>query len=129
MVTIHVQTDCNNSPKKELLRDFTTAFALSTPDVILDNLADDVRWEMVGDKIINGKADATAMVKEMLDGSIEELTLQHIITHGDEGSVNGLMTFKDGTKFSFCDVYTFTSHATDAKIKSITSYILEVKPI
>lgn len=127
MVKVHVQPDCENAPKKELLRDFEIAFAKSDAPFILDAFADDIRWEMVGDQIIEGKEAAQAKLFEMLDGSIAELSLDVIITHGDEGAVQGTMQFADGTVFSFCDVYKFTSHGKDAKIMKLTSYVVELQ--
>ncbi len=127
MVNIVVQPDCGNAPKKELLRDFTIAFPKQQASFLLDNIADEIQWEMVGDKLINGKIEAEKSINAMMDDSIKELVIKEIITHGDTGSVNGTMEFKDGSKFAFCDIYKFTSHAKDAKIKEITSFIIALK--
>jgi hypothetical protein len=127
MVKLVIPEDCGNAPKKIILSDFTVAFAEGNEAVILDSFDDQVRWEMVGSTTINGKKEAAVALKEMLDGSITELTIFDIITHGDSGTVNGRMKFKDGIVCGFCDVYKFSSHAKDAKIKELTSYIVEAK--
>lgn len=126
MVIVNVQADCGNAPKKIFLRDFTIAFAEDNAAFILAGITDDVRWEMVGSSTTNGKAEVERVLKAMLDSSMVELTIANIITHGDAGAVNGTMTFKDGTTYGFCDVYTFTSHGKKAKIKTITAYIVEL---
>jgi limonene-1,2-epoxide hydrolase len=126
MVKIHVQPDCGNAPKMGFIRDFEVAFAEQKLQVILDSIADDIYWEMVGNSVVQGKAEAKKMVETMLDGSIAELTIENIITHGDSGAVNGVMKFVDGTTFAFCDVFTFTSHAKDAKIKKLSAYLIEI---
>jgi SnoaL-like domain len=126
MAKLHIPEDCGNSPKSLFLRDFTIAFVENKTDVIFDAFADDVIWTMLGEKTIHGKQEAKESLKDMLDDFIAELTITNIITHGDTGAVNGTMLFKDGKTFGYCDVYTFTSHARDAKIKTLTSYIIEL---
>ena len=127
MAKVNVQADCGNAPKKLFLRDITIAFTQTNASFILDGMADEVRWEMVGSRTFAGKAEVESALKDMLDGSITELTIANIITHGDAGAVNGTMTFVDGTTYSFCDVYTFTSHGKNAKIKTLTAYVIALK--
>ena len=127
MAKITVEPDCGKAPKMALLRDFTSAFANGNASIIISNLADDVVWEMVGDQTLNGKAAAEKRLPEMLDGQIEDLNLENIITHGDTGAVNGTMKFRGGQTFSFCDFYNFTGHGKNAKIKKIQSYVVEIK--
>lgn len=129
MPTITVPPDCGNAPKKEFLRDFEIAFAESNAAFILDAFAEDIRWDMVGDQVIEGKEAAQEKLYEMLDGSITELSLDVIITHGGEGAVQGTMKFKDGTVFRFCDIYKFTGHGKDTKIKSLTSFVAQVETL
>jgi hypothetical protein len=126
MVKINVEADCENSPKKEFIRDFEVAFPEKKRTVILDSIDDNISWEMVGESVINGKADAEEMLDTMLDGTITELTIENIITHGDAGSANGTISFEDGRVFSFCDIFNFTSHGKNAKIKKLTSYVIEI---
>lgn len=45
MVKINVEADCENSPKKALLRDITIAFAKNNKAFIIENFSDDIRWE------------------------------------------------------------------------------------
>jgi len=54
----------------------------------------------------------------------QELTIDNILSHGNRGAANGTMTFK-GLKVEFCDVCVFTSHASDAKIKKLISYVFD----
>lgn len=126
MTKIMVKPDCGNSPKAAFIRDFETAFAESKSEVILNSISDDIHWEMVGETAINGKDNVKDMLKDMLDGTMAELLIENIITHGDAGSANGTITFKDGKRFAFCDVFTFTAHGPNAKIKTLTSYVIEI---
>ena len=127
MLKITVQPDCGNAPKKVLLKDFTIAFAKGDIQFILKNLSDNIEWEIVGDQKIHGKSDAEKVLKQMLDASTTQLNIVNIITHGDEGAVNGTMKFGEGPEFGFSDFYTFTSHGKDAKIKQLTSFVVEKK--
>lgn len=127
MAKITVQTDCGNAPKKAFIRDFEVAFPRKSREVILDSIADDIHWEMIGDQVIDGKAEVIKMIDTMLDGSYKELTIETIITHGDTGSANGMMVFEDGSTFGFSDVFKFSSNGKDAKIKKLQSYLVEIK--
>ncbi len=127
MARVTVQADCGNAPKKEFLRDFEIAFTDKDSKKILDFFADNIYWEIVGENVIKGMTEATKMVETMMDGTISELTIETIITHGDTGAVNGTMKFTNEKIYGFCDVFTFTSHAKDAKIKKLTSYVVELR--
>jgi hypothetical protein len=125
MVKVNVQPDCGNAPKKLLLRDFTIAVANNDVPFILDSSADDIHWEVVGYQSIKGKTKIENLLKEILYAKLVEVTIANIITHGDAGSVNGTLKLIDGSIYGFCHVHTFTSHAKNARIKEITSYIIE----
>lgn len=127
MVRVTGGQDCGNAPKKLLLRDFNIAFANGDVDTLLDNVSDDVCWTMVGASEVVGKEAFAAALGEMSGAEVEELVLHHIITHGNVGSVNGVLKFKNGKAFGFCDVYRFSSHAKDAKIKEMTSYVIQIE--
>lgn len=47
--------NCGNSPKKELLRDLSIAFVKNEIEFCMDWMTDDVVWEIIGDKLIQGK--------------------------------------------------------------------------
>ena len=124
MVKITVDEDCGNAPKKLLLRDFNIAVVQNDSEFISRNVADAIRWDMVGDKVLEGKGDVAAGLEQVKRKNATELTLKNIITHGNTGAVDGLLRFEDGRSYAFCDVYRFSSSAKDAKIKEITSYVI-----
>ena len=64
-------------------------------------------------------------MEELWDRNLEAVTIDNIITHGNVASVNGTLTEVQGAIYGFCDVYAFTSFAKTAKIKTITSYLIE----
>lgn len=127
MVQIDVQADCGNAPKKEFIRDFEIAFAQNNKELVLDSMDEHIVWEMIGENIIVGKESMTEELEGMLDDTVATLTIENIMTHGDVGAANGTMLFRDGTEYGFCDIFTFTSHAKDAKIKKLQAYVVEIK--
>jgi hypothetical protein len=68
-----------------------------------------------------------AALTEMADRQpAAELAIHHINTHGTDAALDGLITFEDGRRVAFCDVYVFSSHAKSARIKEMTSYAREL---
>ena len=125
MVKVDVKADCGNAPKKLFLRDYHIALANHDLAAILSSFADDIQWERVGKRSINGKAEFEHVLEEIWDKKLESVTIDNIITHGNAASVNGNLTHVQGMAYGFCDVYTFTSNAKNAKIKAITSYLIK----
>ena len=120
-----VQPDCGNAPKKTFLRDFNVAFARADTPTLLAAVTDDIRWEMVGDKVISGKEAFATALEEMKQHTASELVLDAIITHGREAAVAGTMVMADGKRFRFADIYTFRGAKGD-RIAALTSYVVEV---
>lgn len=129
MVKINVKDDCGNAPKMKFIRDFQIAYAKKDSETILNSLDEKATWDMVGHTIFDGKEAIRDALPEMLNGTVTELTMEHIMTHGKVGSANGVMTYKDGTVIAFCDVFEFTNHAKDAVLKKVTSYAVELKKV
>ncbi|SFE04206.1 SnoaL-like domain-containing protein [Lentibacillus persicus] len=115
--------DCGNSPKKEILKQVTIAFAANDTDIIDRMFADNAVWEIVGDKTIDGKND---MIASMKNNNTAELHIANIITHGKTGAVNGTVINKDGKRIAFCEIYNFSSAGKKAKIKETRSYFINL---
>ena len=125
MPNITVRPDCNNAPKKALLRDFISAFANADIDGILSPMSDDVVWNLVGDSVIEGKENVRALLEAMQGIGTSDLVIESIITHGREAVVNGVIRSNSGQAHAFCDVVQFTS-AASMKIKTMTSYSIAI---
>ena len=125
MVRVIAPDDCNNAPRKEVIRDFNVAFATVDREKILAYMADDIEWIMIGDKKMQGKDAAKAFLETMPDEKAEEVVLHTIVTHGNTAAANGEIRYKDMT-IAFCDVYEFAGFTKDAKIKKLTSYAVEL---
>lgn len=117
--------DCGNAPKKTLLRDFNIAFARCDIDFILEHTTPDIIWQIVGDRIIRGQAQFADVLRQLQNNKATEIRLHNIITHGTTASANGILIFGE-KRCAFCDVYRFNSAAKSGKIKTITSYAIDV---
>ncbi len=126
MLDVTVNTSCKNSPKREFLKDWNIAFAGANSTLVLDNVSDDVTWNIVGDKVIQGKEVFEQALEETKMNKATALTLHKIVTHGKEGAVNGAVVTENGKHYAFCDVYEFTN-TKGTIIKSIASYVIEIK--
>ena len=115
--------------KEEFLRKFNQAFVKNDIDFIVDNITDDVEWNMVGMETTQSKAAVESSFKKMEnDFNVSEINIENIITHGKNASVNGIMKMKEKDKiknYGFCDVYTFSGFK-NPKIKKLNSYIISL---
>ncbi len=124
MARIFCEEDCGNAPKKAILRDFNIAIANKDLDYLLEWISDDVVWNKVGQSTATGKAQVADAFREIVPA--EELVIESIITHGWHASAHGTLLMPDGAKYAYCDVYKFKGAARNSKIKSITSYVIQV---
>lgn len=128
MVKIIVDEDCNNAPKKQYVKDFLIAAATSDSQTVSDMLADNISLEIVGQQSAGDKASVVQLLAtHESKGGVAELAVNNILSHGNKCAADGTVSFKDGSKVSFCSMYTFTSHSKDAKIKDITAYMIALK--
>jgi hypothetical protein len=88
-----------------LLREFNIAFAKNDIGFIIENISDNVLWNIVGDKRIEGKDTFADKLKQKRNSTAIELHIKNIITHGNTGSANGILTFENKKSYAFCDVY------------------------
>tara|TARA_R110002124_G_scaffold274893_3_gene444974 strand:- start:1698 stop:2078 length:381 start_codon:yes stop_codon:yes gene_type:complete len=125
MTKITVIPDCGNAPKKRFLKDFNVAFATGDAGFIIEHVSEDIRWEVYGDKSIQGKGQFSKEINLMASSVADEIAIHSIITHGKEASLQGEMKMGEKT-YAFCDVYRFTS-AGSFMIKEMFSYVIEIK--
>ncbi|UOQ49058.1 nuclear transport factor 2 family protein [Gracilibacillus caseinilyticus] len=110
-------------------REFNEALVRGESEKILASVTDDIVWRMVGNDTIKGIDTLAQALEGMNNGNDFEQEIEHMITHGKEAAVNGLIhsTDKNGDQrhYSFCDIYKLNKHK-DGKIKEIISYVLEI---
>ena len=126
MTKIISSPNCGNSPKMEFLKDFNIAFAKGNIEFIVDSVTDDIVWNIIGDKKIEGKEKLTVELEKMKPEKVSEIVLEQILSHGKEGAASGIMKMQDGKKYAFSDLYVFQG-AKGTKIKSMNSYVIEIQ--
>ena len=125
MTKIKVGPDCGNSPKKEFLKQLNIAFSNGDSDFLIQSVTDKIIWNIIGDKKVDGIKNFAKELEIMKSQKVSELIVEKILTHGKEGAVSGIMKMSNGKKYAFSDFYEF-SGAKGEKIKSMTSYIIEI---
>lgn len=125
MTKIISNPNCGNSPKMEFLKQFNTAFAKGNIEFITESVTDDIVWNIIGDKKIEGKIKFNQELEKMKSEKATELIIDHILSHGKEGAANGILKMPNRKKYAFSDFYKFKG-AKGVKIKSITSYVIEI---
>lgn len=125
MTKIKVKTDCGHSPKREFLKDFNMAFGKGKAKFLIENVTEDIFWNIIGDRTIEGKVAYAKAINEMKNKEVSEFVIEKIVTHGKEGAVNGKVKMKDGKEYAFSDFYEF-KNTKSTNLKTITSYVIEI---
>jgi hypothetical protein len=124
MTEIIRSSDCGNSPKNKFVEDLEVAFAQRDTDFLLDSVANDIHWNIVGETPIRGKVALKEAIQSVQqDCRVTQITINHVVTHGKVGAVNGIIKRKNDRTYEFCSVYEFSS-AKGTNVRDITSYII-----
>jgi hypothetical protein len=107
------------------LQQLTIAFAKGDADYLLERVSDDIRWEIVGAKVVEGRPAFTKATQKLADQPAEAIRLAHIASHGKVGAVDG--TLQLGRKrYGFCDMYEFRN-ARAERVSVILSFRVALK--
>ena len=126
MTRIIIGEDCGNSPKNIFVQELTIAFAKGDLKFLLKNMSDDIRWNRVGDQVIEGRDHFAEVLEDRKKKPVAELSIHHIATHGKAGAVDGILKFKNGKTCAFCDVYAF-GNSKGTSVAEIISYVIEIE--
>lgn len=108
-LTLSISVDCDNALKKQVIRDFNIAFAQGDVAGVLSFLGEGVVWDIVGNKVLQGKAAVEVELNHMAETSCQSLSLDIVLTHGKFDSAVGALTTTDGDVYRFSDTYEFVS--------------------
>lgn len=109
--------------KKQLIKDFYTAFISQNVEFILDHVENDIHWKIADVSQIIGKEMFAKRLKQMTKLRIKTLHIKNIIINGRTCAVNGIVNSIDHKNYSFCDIYHFSNIGENAKIQRISTYI------
>jgi hypothetical protein len=126
VMKVVIGKDCGNSPKNIFIQELTIALTKGDLRSVLDRVTNDIRWNLVGDRVVQGKDPLVEALKEKKNDKTVELILDHVATHGKAGAVDGRIRFRNKNTQGFCHVYEF-SNAKGNAVNEIISYIIEIK--
>lgn len=114
----------------DFLRAYNNAFIAPDMDYILNNVTDDVRWEMAGDAILEGKEAFTKSMEQMRGMETLEMNVDDVFASGGKGAVHGTMRTRDTSgkeyHFAFCDLYELEGD-TDPKVRGLKAFVIPIK--
>lgn len=125
LTVAEMPADCNNAPRKIVLRDFLISLYDLDLQGVLDRLHDDVEWHTIGESRLAGHDGAAAWLAEQPAG--DQLTVHTVITHGTDCGADGVISYTDGRRHAFSHVVIFAGHSKSAKIKAIRSYLVDLQ--
>jgi len=117
MTKLNRSTDCGNSPKNKMAEDIGIAVEMRDCEYLSSILDSEAVWIYLGSK--------TTTANKILDTLSSQdkptaLTIDHAISHGKVGAVNGYAEHGKG-KQRFCHIIEFTSTKCH-QVKRIESY-------
>ncbi|WLR58859.1 hypothetical protein [Guptibacillus hwajinpoensis] len=120
---IIIPNGCNNTPRKQIVIDFTVAMLKMQNEIIKEYADESIIWYQLKDnKKIEGRCSLITILKDEDNNIIEYLEIYQVITHGKFASINGVILLANDTKIDFGDVYMFINAARSGKVKEIKSY-------
>jgi ketosteroid isomerase-like protein len=115
------------SKNKEIVKKVNASFTAGNTDGFLEHCADNVVWNMVGEKETKGKTAIKEWMSQMEGMEPPKFTVDKIIAEGDSVVCYGDMTMKgeDGKegKYSYVDAYQFSGD----KIAELQSFVVKHK--
>lgn len=114
----------------DFLRHYNDAFIAPDLDFIIDNVTDDVRWEMAGESVLEGKEAFIQSMGQMRGMDILEMNVDDIFVSEGKGAVTGTMRTRDPSgeeyHFAFCDLYELRGES-DPKVSKLKAFVLPIK--
>lgn len=109
---------------KEIVQRVNDGFASGEVDQIMEHIADDVRWDVVGISTAVGKDAFRKEVKNENFEGVPEITIHRAIEEGDRVAVEGevVTRFKGG---AVVELFFHNAYRLEAgKIKELRSYLV-----
>ena len=125
MHKITIPEDCGNAPKKAALLAFITALCNGERAALHGKLSDTFRFRHVGTATYQGSTFeewCTAFGQP----AIQSLDVKTVLTHGQQGAIEGTFMRIDGSHYSFCALCNFTGNLRLARIGMVTGYLLDL---
>ncbi|MEJ1239748.1 hypothetical protein WBG78_16545 [Chryseolinea sp. T2] len=121
---ISIPADCGNSPRKRFIKDIIVAIAEGDDAQLLKLITNEPEWDLVGKSTKTPMPFVKTLEKSAL-WNAKSTTINTIITHGTDASVDGMLITLKGSLLAFCHVISFGG-AGGFKIKSVRSFLIAI---
>ncbi len=111
---------------KQTVELVNAAFSQNNIEGFLELCAEDVKWTMVGDKVVEGKDGIREFMSSMGEMEPPKIDNKNMIAEADSVAAFGEMTMNEKGKtipYAYCDVYRFQ----DDKIVELSSYVVKTE--
>lgn len=122
---IKLPENCQNSPKNYRVQECTSFLYSQNMVTISQILSENVCWVNIGKGSVEGKNPVLKALLERNSIKITRLEILQIMSHGKEGSANGIITLEDGNKWAFAEFFSFSS-VNYLQIKTIRSFLISL---
>ncbi|WP_194774655.1 nuclear transport factor 2 family protein [Pararhodonellum marinum] len=110
---------------EEFWVELNEAYAKGNLDYIIQHASEDIRWNMVGDRILQGKKEFVDFLHEMKMEEGMETQIQKYVMDGKKAAVSGTLFMKDGKKYAFCDMYELNGDK-NYLVKTMESFVIKI---
>jgi hypothetical protein len=83
MTQVIMGEDCGNSPKNIFIQELTVAFAKGDARFVLSKISEDIRWNIVGEKLIERKTNVAEIFKSL--EKTTKLSIDHMPLMAKQG--------------------------------------------
>jgi len=122
---LSIPSSCGNAPRHQIISSVLAAVFCWDESIINQWLHPEVRWQLMGDRVLTGTGDLKSWIQSL--ESTQLLEFKSILTHGREGSADGVLLDQRGNAFAFSHVFRFASTVKTAKILEVRSYFISIE--
>lgn len=122
-ITVLCQLNCDNSPKRRMIRDFLIAAVAKKPKALSLLLDQQFCFVLPGSITLTGIESFSDYTQKRHE-HIRTLEIQSIVTHGKEGAAHGMITTKNNQKIYFAIMVLFSGNQKNALITQTTAYFI-----
>lgn len=125
----HIPDNCGNSPRSLLAIEIAISLAANKYDKLEPLLAEDFILSIAGDGEEIVRLELPSYMKKAIlsKASIEKLDILTSISHGRYAAVSSRAYMSDGVISNSHDLYEFTGAGGSAKLRKVTSYVVNGK--
>ena len=117
------------SEKEDFLRKVNQAFVDGDRQFLLEAIADDICWDIVGEKTVSGKSEFSDALELMQEMPPIQIDIHKVVIEENSGVVTGIVVGRNhmGQKknFGFCDIYEL-QQSDRMRIEKMTSYVIDI---